>query len=319
MNWLESQIPFILSLQEIGALKMFMRLITLLGNEEFFLLMIPLVYLCVNRHVGAKLGLIVILCDALNSLLKMAFHQPRPYWTDTRVQPLSTDTSYGLPSSHAQNAAAIWFFLARERGKKPLYFLAALLVALIALSRIYLGVHFPTDVLGGMLIGFAFLWTFLRLYPRAAQRYSGQRLAGQIAISFGAALLLVMLGLIVRALPLGEAATAAWAPMASDAGSLKAIVGRAGALCGLGIGLALMQRHARFRADGPLGLRVARFVLGLVGVLICWRGLAMVFPKNPENVELFFRFARYALLTFWVSFGAPLLFLKTGLAARDER
>lgn len=79
---------------------------------------------------------------------------------------------------------------------------------------------------------------------------------------------------------------------------------------------ALAQRWARFETGGPITHRLLRFVGGGAGVALCWKGLAMLFPSEPGFVALLFRFVRYALLTLWVTLGAPLLFLKMGWATR---
>jgi hypothetical protein len=76
----------------------------------------------------------------------------------------------------------------------------------------------------------------------------------------------------------------------------------------------LSLRAARFNAGGPLAKRVARFVIGLLGVLFFWKGLQLFLPREPENIELVFRFLRYALLALWITFLAPWIFLRLQLA-----
>ena len=114
---LQSQLPLILALQQIAALKLPMTIATLLGSEEFFLAALSLIYLSIDANVGARLALVLLLGNSLNWTLKLAFHTPRPYWFDSRVQALGSETSYGLPSGHAQNAATVWLFLAGEIGR----------------------------------------------------------------------------------------------------------------------------------------------------------------------------------------------------------
>lgn len=303
------------ALQGASGLAPLMQALTFLGNEEFFLLLLPLVLWCVDRRAGVRLGLLVLVCDTLCFFLKLLFHSPRPYWIDARIQPLAADASYGLPSSHAQTGVAVWFFLARLSRKRWAWFAATTIVLGVGLSRVYLGAHFPTDVLGGWIIGALFLIAFLHLEPAARRWFGAMRLTQQIAVSLGAALGLLLLGFVLRSLISGAPDPAAWHRFTlGEARSLEALASRTGALFGLLAGASLAQRGARFAADGPMSLRVARFVVGIIGVLLLWRGLGALLPHEPEAAGLFFRFVRYALMTWWVVHLAPLLFFKMRLA-----
>ena len=86
-----------------------------------------------------------------NLILKNLVQRPRPSWVDTSVVPLITPKDYSFPSGHtsASFAAACSIFLYHKKSG-----IAAFAVAgLIAFSRMYLFVHYPTDILGGMLLG----------------------------------------------------------------------------------------------------------------------------------------------------------------------
>jgi undecaprenyl-diphosphatase len=98
---------------------------------------------------------------ALNVLLKLAFHRARPHFDD----PLLTLPTYSFPSGHAVSAALVYGFLAcylvrhlHGWGARVAVAAAAcLLVALVAVSRMYLGVHYLSDVLAGVTEGCAWL------------------------------------------------------------------------------------------------------------------------------------------------------------------
>ncbi len=311
---MQFQIDSITALQSAQGLTPFMRAMTFLGNEEFFLLLLPLFYLCVDARLGIRLGLLVLLGDALNNIVKMALGLPRPYWMDARVRPLAIETSYGLPSSHAQNTASVWFFFAALLHRPWAWLASACLVLLISLSRVYLGVHFWTDILGGWILGVLFLLAFLRFAPPLQAWFTKQGLPRQITMTTGLVLVLLLLGIGARAVSAGTATDAAWGRYASEAGDLDALIGRLGALWGLGVGWAMAHRQAQFDAGGPFVRRLLRFVLGMIGVLFFWKGLPVVSPAEPAVFALLFRFARYALMTWWVVFLAPWLFLKLRLA-----
>ncbi|MEK7327569.1 MAG: phosphatase PAP2 family protein [Chloroflexota bacterium] len=313
-TFLQSQIPFILALQKLAALTAPMEFFSFLGSEEFFLILLPLVYLSIDAGVGARLAFVLLFGNSLNWTLKLAFHLPRPYWFDARVLRLATETSYGLPSGHAQNATSVWLFLAGAIKKQWAWVTALAVIALISFSRIYLGVHFPMDVIGGWLLGGLFLMAFLWLEPKATQWLNKIGLWGQVAAATAVAALVAVLGLITRGLIAGSPDPADWAEFAAEARSLDGLFTSAGSIFGVGMGLAMANRWAKFSAGGPLGKRAARFVVGLIGVLIFWAGLRMIFPQKPEAVGLAFRFVRYGLATWWAIFLAPWLFLKFNLA-----
>lgn len=314
-----SQLDFAAWLQSFHALAPLLKAVSFLGNEEFFLLLLPLVYLSFDARRGARLGALLLFGDAFCGLLKLALHAPRPYWLDARLAPLSPETSYGFPSSHAQNAAAVWPFLLKERGKRGGLFSAALIVFGIALSRVYLGAHFVTDVAGGVFFGIAWLLLFLRVAPRVEAWAKTRDVKTQIGAALVVALLIFALGVGVK---LGIASTRdplAWDVFTKgEARSLAALAARCGALFGLGCGVALMRKYAPFSALGSASTRIARFGLGVAVLLLLWRGLSAIFPDGESAVALFCRALRYALMTLWISFLAPLVFLKIGLAQREE-
>lgn len=308
---MESQLEAIIALQQQEGLKTLLRVFSFLGNEEFFLLLIPLIYLCVDARAGLRLGLLVLFGDLLNGILKLALHLPRPYWVSTRVQPLAADPTFGMPSSHAQNAVSVWFFLAGLTRRAWVWVIAACLIVLISVARVYLGVHFFSDIIGGWLIGAIFLWLFLTWEPKLRARFERSELKTQIIACAVIVGMLLLLGCIAYS---AARAALVWRPEAAQEG-LKAVFSRGGALFGLGVGWALMLRRAQFSAAGPLGQRAARFIIALVVLLLLWQGLAKIFPSEPQPVALGFRFIRYGLMTFWVTYLAPLLFLKMKLAA----
>jgi undecaprenyl-diphosphatase len=113
---------------------------------------------------------------ALNNLLKFVFARPRPEVVSSAPRVFTTS----FPSGHATLSAITYLTIAALLARAypapilDFYFmsLAALLTVLIGLSRIYLGVHFPTDILGGWCIGTAWAigcWVLLAWLQQAGQ------------------------------------------------------------------------------------------------------------------------------------------------------
>lgn len=326
-NFLEWGVDWIVRLQRQGWLIAPMQAVTWLGSEEFFLLVMPALYWCVNRRLGLGMAVMLIGSNAVNNVLKLLLHLPRPYWVDPRVQALSSETTYGLPSGHAQNALAIWGYLAsRVRALSPalVWLLALVLIGLISVSRVVLGMHYPTDVAGGWLVGAVLLGAMWQWQAPAAAWLGRLRLRQQLLLAVLVSAVYLVVGVSVRAAISGTPDPASWAatawisqeePIAPR--DSESIANAAGLLLGLGLGMALAHHGARFDAAGPWGKRAARFVIGLIGMLVCWRGLALIFPSEPEAVDFAFRYLRYALTALWALYGAPWVFLRTGLAAAE--
>ena len=128
-----------------------------------------MVWHCLGRLEGS-LVLVAGLSSLLDSPIKFAVNRPRP--TAALVQVFATEHGSGFPSGHALFAAVVLGFLAylaitrlRKRSLRTLTFAGLLtLILLTGASRVYLGVHWPSDVLGGYLIGAVFLAVLVWLY-----------------------------------------------------------------------------------------------------------------------------------------------------------
>lgn len=88
----------------------------------------------------------------------------------------------------------------------------------------------------------------------------------------------------------------------------------AGTFFGIAVGAGWIASKGGYQADGPAEKRAFRFVIGLIGVLILWRGLGLVFPQGEDVIALFLRYLRYVLVGFWIIAGASWLFFRIKLA-----
>lgn len=287
-----------------------MGAISALGNEYFFLLLLPVLYWCFDRRRGAQLGLLLLFSILVNDVFKLALASPRPFWSPDILR-WSEETSFGFPSGHAQNAAVIWTFLAL-RSQRPKFWLplALALVLLISFSRIALGVHYPADTFGGALLGFAILAGALKAEPSLTAWWRRASAAQRIGAGAGVcALLAGIYVLLALRLQAPDGATE-YAKVVADVRTWKNITLRSAAFLGLVTGLAVA---IPLSAQGSAPQKVLRFVLGAIGIGVFYFGLKMV---GPDILPL--RFARYFLTTFWVSALAPALFAKLGLGSREK-
>lgn len=145
----------------------------------WILISIGFLFFAKTRKAGVLSLLAMLICYVGNDLiLKELVERPRPFLTVEGLTPLiSWPGSYSFPSGHSCSsfaAAGVWAQTLQGRGArwaKPLLLVMALLMAL---SRLYVGVHYPTDVLTGSLIGLAGSWLVCRwlgpVYDRVAAR-----------------------------------------------------------------------------------------------------------------------------------------------------
>ncbi|MEO6906634.1 MAG: phosphatase PAP2 family protein, partial [Abditibacteriaceae bacterium] len=114
MDILTPTLPFIIWLQTFHFLKWPMLLFSLLGSTYLYLFALPILYWCVNRRVGLEIGFLVLANAILNNLVKVLFALPRPFWISDAVHQWAHESSFGLPSGHAQGAILFWLFLALQ-------------------------------------------------------------------------------------------------------------------------------------------------------------------------------------------------------------
>ncbi|WJG11023.1 phosphatase PAP2 family protein [Aliiglaciecola sp. LCG003] len=156
-----------------------MRDITALGGVGMlvFMTFIVLVYLLMEKYNKAALLLFVAIASgmAVSFTLKYGITRPRP----DLVPHGSYVYTSSFPSGHAMMSALVYFTIAgllshiklRKRVKSYFFFVATLLTISIGISRIYLGVHWPTDVLAGWLLGVG--WAILTLFVLRYLKYRG--------------------------------------------------------------------------------------------------------------------------------------------------
>lgn len=274
------------------------NIITSLGSVELYLLLLPLLYWCIDKPLAQRLAYFFLFSAYSNAALKNLFRHPRPFEYDSRVLKLdwapAEELGYGLPSGHSQLAITAWGYLATWIRRQWMWVLAVTLVTLIAFSRMYLGVHFPTDVLGGLLIGAIWLALFLKVEPRLVPWLAQQAPGVQIGLAVAVPLVLLL------------------AHSSNDAAAAM------GTLMGLGAGIVVEDHTVRFSTGGPLWHRLARFAVGAVVIVALREGLKHIFPGEGEALYLSFRVIRYSLVGLWAALAGPWAFQRLGLAGRVE-
>jgi len=266
------------------ALDAFFHAVTNLGHEYAYILILLVVYWCVDRRIGHRLALVFLSSMWLNGYLKEIFQTPRPS-PDDGVRVLVHEASFSFPSGHAQGSMTLWGFLALSLRRPWLWAASAILILLVGVSRIYLGAHFLGDVVGGWLIGALVLAVFSAA-GAAFGRLSLSRSA-RLALAILVPLLLVPLYQTGPSLQL-LGVLMGW--MGSDVFALEAIA---------------------YRERASAGRQAAKVLLGLLGVA----ALLALHSFVPEGL---FEALGWALISLWITVGAPILFVRLGLSGEGE-
>ena len=317
----EFQIVLIQTLQDQAAwLAVPMQFFSFLGQPEFYLLVVAILYWCWDPRLGLRLGLLLGISGGLNEALKVAFHLPRPYWVSPEVRALGSHPSFGLPSGHAQGAATFWGLVAADARRKWLSLFAIALIFLIGASRVVLGVHFPMDVIAGWAVGIVVLIGFLALEKPVGRRVAALRLSRQVLLAFAGSLILALLSFATLA-SLGDwQIPASWVAGALEQSgesihplSLQDAVTASGLFFGFAAGAAAERHRGSMCAIMKGSVRLFRYAIGIFVTGVIWFGLGLLIPQDPAWVVYLSLYLRAAAAGAWVSFGAPMFFARLNL------
>ncbi len=319
---IEIGISFIIALQSVGDwLILPMQFFSYLGTVEFFLIFLPLLYWSVNPALGLRIGLILMTSESFNYAGKLLFAGPRPYWVSSHVRGLWHETGFGIPSGHSQHALAIWGSVGIFFKKVWVWLVVISLIFLISFSRLYLGAHFPHDVIAGWLLGALILWTFMRFEESVQNWLAPKTLKEKILLAFSASLFFIAIGFGAATFRSEFQIPQTWvdnAKFVSDEPlapvDANAPFTSAGVFFGLAVGAAWIESLGGYNAAGPTHQRAIRYMVGLIGIAVFYVGLGAIFPRGDAFIFYLLRYIRYALVGWWVSGGAPWVFKRFNLA-----
>lgn len=297
-------------------LTLLMRVISFVGDPVFYMGLVLFLYWCLDSKKGFCLGLTIIFSGALNGAIKETLQVPRPFLQNPSVF-MIPETGFSTPSGHAQGSASFYpLFASQVMGSKKckvggkcgnkklspcLVFktlVAVLLPLLIGFSRIYLGVHYPSDVLLGLTLGFLTSVGILLFWKPVATLIGSWRFSLQI--------LLVAVIIFV---------------LNHFSGSHTSLNGVLGGFC---LGRIMWSKKGYFwnAYDSwfhrllrlPLGLVVMGLVFGLV------EGLKIILIQLLPNMDLetLLTFVQFACAGFTMVYVCPLLFVRLGLAMLED-
>lgn len=290
------ELPLVAQIQQaLGPLfRLPMTVISLLGSEAFIIAVVPILFWCIDRRKGAELGLLILGSAFINLWLKSLFAAPRPFNLDPSLG-LAFEGTFGMPSGHSQLSLIFWVYVAGFLPAAIRLPAVIFIPLLVGFSRIYLGVHFPSDVLGGYLAGGIILLLYRLLYSPLEKAIKTWDFRMRIVLAVAAAFVMNLL------LP-GDTSVS-------------------GAFLGSAVGFAFCARDFPFSEDDPRRVRFIRYLLGLAStaalyVVLKYADTTLNAATGGSQARLV-RFIRYALVGGWASLGAPVMFLKLGLAKKQ--
>jgi len=261
---------------------------TFLGEEMFVIIALMSVYWCIDKKMGEYLLFAQFCSLSFNGIFKDIIRRPRPFLTErfqdlryVEVDTLLVNTtelssSFSFPSGHSQTAGALYCGAAVWKKNKKIWTASIFITLMVMISRVYLGVHYPTDVIAGGIIGVVVAIICALLF----RRFYDKRL-----LLFAVAVLLSM--------------TALFLDFSAD--TMKSVGVGLGAM----IGFVLESAYVNFDSSCKPLKALLRVIFGLLIVLALRLGLKVIFPEN-----MWFDGLRYMLIGFTMTFIWPFAFTK---------
>jgi membrane-associated phospholipid phosphatase len=260
--------------------------VTEIGGSIIMWLFLSLYYWCLDRKAASRLIVLFLFSAWLVSILKRLFDQPRPYMLDASVK-IGDETGPGIPSGHAQNMIIVWGYLIFQVQKGWFTALALSMILLVSFSRIYLGLHFPTDVFGSWLIGEILLLLFYCLHEKIEARF----------VSFKSKIQFLLAAAIPCMFAMIQPNKYSVTPMA--------------VLAGFCLGYLIERKMIGFNEARAAGIGFVRYVAGVTILVLLFFVADIVTPNSPAYMICLF--INYFMIGLWTGAGAPWLFKKMNL------
>lgn len=254
----------------------FFELVTMMGEDIFFLLVMTLFFWCINKEFGYKLGFAFITNEILNVYLKEMTKIPRPIGEPgIRSLRLETAEGYSFPSGHVQRATSIWTSIMIYFRGTWAYIVGVIMIFMVLLSRLYLGVHRLLDGVAGIAIGIIWVLVVNRIMQYVIK-------TGKKNILFLFAIP-VIIGLFLF--------------------KTESFYRASGVLMSFIIGYMIESEYIHYNPKGKLWQQIIKYLFGLNILLLLRSNLKILLPEM-----LISEFITYFILGIWVIVIAPYIF-----------
>ncbi len=263
-------------------------ILTEFGSGTIVFGIILFIYYIIDKKLAKKIAYIAGISFILNGVLKSCFKADRPFQFEKGKhlrkldESLDGATGTSFPSGHSQNACTIYPLLALNTKKKWIKILCIIAAIIVPITRLYLGVHFPGDVVIGGLLGLIIAFVFNYLYDIFVNT------KWYYIIGFGLLTISIPFLVINWNNLLVEDLFKCW-----------------GLFLGIILGFIIEEKYINFTNNASIKEYAVRLALALVSVLVIKSGLKMILPDH--NI---FHLIRYFLLVFTVIGIIPFFFKK---------
>lgn len=255
------------------------QFITMFGEEAILIPLIAVIYWAFNKRMGEFIAYASLTSVLVNGAIKDIFKAKRPIGEPgIRSLRVETATGYSFPSGHTQGTASFWSAIAIYLKNNYMYGISGLIIVLVAISRLYLGVHYPKDVLFGAIFGILTSFITYKLFNKVNNK---------IALYFITFIIFI--------------------PALLYAHSADFIKGM-GTFLGFALGIYVEKKYVNFSVEGKSINKILRVVIGLAILILLKVGLKAVFPN-----KLVFHFLRYFIIVFFGIGLYPAIFKKLKL------
>ncbi len=269
----------------------FANFASIVGEQTFVIAVMLYILWNLDKNKGFTICSTLLFSVMSMGLLKAIVRAPRPFQVLDSIdgKRLATATGYSFPSGHTTTGSSFYSSLAFAYKKRALSILCAVMIVLVGLSRLYLGVHWPIDVFGGLVLGIGIT---IIAYPKLSALYEDKKRRYSFSITVGSVtfVLGLVLAILLNTHSVDEVAF-------TDLMKVLALAG------GGYLGFALEVKKVNYAIEAPLKKKLLRFVLGMAGVVSIMSLKALI----PVNLYSAGSFVRYALLGFWATGLFPLI------------
>ena len=287
----------------------FFSVITYLGDEAFFLLAALLVFWCIDKKRGYLVLTVGFTGTLINQFMKITCRIPRPWVLDPNFTIVESAreaaTGYSFPSGHSTNSVGTLVSIAATSKKRLVWILCIAGAILVPLSRMYLGVHTPKDVIVGSLIALVCVAAFIPLMNYVYE--NPRRMYTMFVVMFAVASVYLLYTLVLNSVE------------GIDPENLyeaqKNACSLIGSLLGILVAYPIERRHVNFETTAPLLGQILKLLLG-AGIAVGLKaGLKPLFALVFGNALVMPNILRYMLVVFFVVYVWPMtfkLFAKVG-------
>ncbi|MHA1989632.1 MAG: phosphatase PAP2 family protein [Candidatus Hodarchaeales archaeon] len=275
-------------------------IITLLGDEILFIALIAGIYWSYSKRTGINLFFLMGLMGILNVFLKGLFGIPRPFQTyPNEITNISGASGYSFPSGHSMGSTTFFGYVATlYRSNLFIVGLSVIFIMLVSLSRVYLGVHYPSDIITGIVIGLAVIFVFIRLSP-SIERF----VTKQSDFMLTTLVLLVSLGLMLISTLVTE--------IFSNNLEIASNGPLTGLLAGGTIGFLLERKTIAFNIiKTPMSTKLIRLFFGYFILLTIYILGKALFSTVEGNIVIITDYMRYFVFGFGSTYIVPYVFNK---------